>query len=182
MNRRRALTVLAATSSLLLTGHSPYRQWQLYRQSHLLLFTTRDDPRSDDLGEQLAGRLRDLLPDSRAGVARAPDVQRVASLISSAQADAAVLTAANALALYRGAAPFADYAGVPLRVLVASDGYQLVCREDFKREHAYLVVEALMREPRVAALTVPAGNVQTDQAVPTHAGALAFVRGEPPGG
>ena len=93
-----------------------------------------------------------------------------------------MLTAANALALYRGEPPFADYARVPLRVLVASDGYQLVCRDDFKREHAYLVVEALMREPRVVALTVPAGDAGTDVAVPTHAGALAFVRGEPLGG
>jgi CRP-like cAMP-binding protein len=42
-----------------------------YRQAHLLLFTTRDDPGSDELGERLAARLRETLPASKARVARA---------------------------------------------------------------------------------------------------------------
>jgi hypothetical protein len=60
MQRRRLLASLATAGGvLLLSGHSPYRQWKLYRQSHLLLFTTRDDTRSDELGEALAARLRE---------------------------------------------------------------------------------------------------------------------------
>jgi membrane fusion protein (multidrug efflux system) len=82
-----------------------------------------------------------VLPDSRAGVGRAPNLQRLASLLSSAQADVAVLRMDNALALYRGQPPFADFAPMPLRVLVETQGYQLVCREDFKERHAYLVAE-----------------------------------------
>jgi hypothetical protein len=178
MNRRRALAVLAAAGSvLLLTGHSPYRQWKLYRQSHLLLFTTREDPRSDALGETLAARLREVLPDSRAAVGRAANRERLASLLSSGQADVAVMTAADALALYRGAVPFAGFAPLPLRVLVEGEGYQLVCREDFKREHAWLLAEALMREPRAAPLAVPQRGAGAES-VPTHPGALAFARGE----
>lgn len=180
MNRRQVVACLAAVGgSALLAGHSPYRQWKLYRQSHLLLFTTREDPRSDALGEVLAARLREVLPDSRAGVGRAATRERLASLISSAQADTAVLTVTDALALYRGEPPFSDFAPVPLRVLVEAQGYQLVCREDFKKQHAYLVAEALMREPRAAPLTVPEREGDAG-VVPTHAGALAFLRGEAP--
>ena len=178
MNRRRALSALAAAGSLLLlAGHSPYRQWKLYRQSHLLLFTTREDPGSDALGETLAARLREVLPDSRAGVARAANRQRLASLLSSNQADVAVMPMSEALALYQGVAPFADFAPMPLRVLVEGEGYQLVCRDDFKKQHAWLVAEALMREPRAAPLAVPQREAGAG-GVPTHPGALAFARGE----
>ena len=49
MNRRCFVAGLAAAgASLLLAGHTPYRQWKLYRQTHLLIFTTRDDPGSDE--------------------------------------------------------------------------------------------------------------------------------------
>jgi hypothetical protein len=176
MERRLFLVLLASSaSSLLLAGHTPYMQWKLYRQAHLLIFTTRDDAGSDDLGERIAKRLRETLPDSQAQVARAPDVARIASLITSGQADVAVLSHANAAALFARQEPFADYPATALRVLVETAHYQLVCREDFKLDHAYLVAEALVGDPGVPALTVPAGA----EPVPPHAGALAFVRGEP---
>ena len=179
MQRRRFLASLAAAGgTLLLSGHSPYRQWKLYRQSHLLLFTTRDDVSSDELGEALAARLREVLPDSRAGVGRAPSLQRLASLLSSAQADVAVLKTENAFALYRGRPPFSDFAPMPLRVLVETQTYQLVCRDDFKARHAYLVAEALTREPRAAPVSVPERDGD-ETGVPTHAGALDFLRGRP---
>jgi hypothetical protein len=176
MNRRRFVAGLAAAgASLLLAGHTPYRQWKLYRQTHLLIFTTRDDPGSDDLGERIAACLRTTLPESKARVARAPHVPRIASLMTSNQADVAVLSHANAAALYARREPFADYPPIELRVLVETAQYQLVCREDFKREHAYVVAEALVADPGVPALVVPVAG----KAVPGHPGALAFYRGEP---
>ena len=69
MNRRPFLALLASSAaSLLLAGHTPYMQWKLYRQAHLLIFTTRDDAGSDELGERIAARLRETLPDSQAQV------------------------------------------------------------------------------------------------------------------
>ena len=179
MNRRPFLALLAGSAaSLLLAGHTPYLQWKLYRQAHLLIFTTRDDPGSDELGERIAARLRDVLPDAKAQVARAPHAARIASLITSSQADVAVLSHANAAALFAHHEPFTDYPPIALRVLVQTAQYQLVCREDFKLDHAYLVAEALVGDPGIPALTVPASTGGAD-GVPTHAGALAFLRGEP---
>ena len=89
-------------SSLLLCGHTPYRQWKLYRQTHLLIFTTRDDPGSDELGERIAACLSTALPDSRARVARAPHAPRIASLITSSQADVAVLFQHDDIVAARG--------------------------------------------------------------------------------
>jgi len=179
MTRRRLLTALAAIAgATALTAHTPYRQWALYRQAHLLIFTSRDDPASDELGERIAARLREAVPESKARVARAPHVARIASLITTNQADVAVLSRANAAALFRREAPFQDYAAVALRVLAETERYQLVCREDFKDEHAYLVAEALAGDPGRPKLTVPATALDQTSSVPAHAGAAAFARGE----
>jgi hypothetical protein len=174
---RRQFFALAGSLAgwVLLTGHSPYRQWIAYRQAHLLLFTTREDPGSDELGERLAARLRETLPDSKAQVARAPHLDRVASLLASAQADTAVLTPEQALALLRGEPPFTAYGAIPLRALAKGEGYVLVCRDEFKRRHAFLVAEALCRGD-APLLSLP----DADDALPAHPGALAAAAGTPP--
>ena len=176
MSRRRFFTLVFSVAGwALLTGHSPYRQWVAYRQAHLLLFTTRDDPGADELGERLAARLRETLPDSRAQVARAPHIDRVASLLASGQADTAVLTQELAVALLLGAAPFAEYGPVPLRALGRGERYVLVCRDDFKPRHAFLVTEALC-QGEAPLLSLP----DPSSALPAHPGALAVAGGTPP--
>ena len=176
ISRRRFVTsALSIVGWALLTGHSPYRQWVAYRQTHLLLFTTRDDPGSDELGERLAARLRETLPDTRAQVARAPHADRVASLLASSQADTAVLTEELAISLLLGAAPFAEYGPVPLRALGRGARYVLVCREEFKPRHAFLVAEALC-QGEAPLLSLPDPN----SALPAHPGALAVTSGTPP--
>jgi hypothetical protein len=61
---------------------------------------------------------------------------------------------------------------------VENERYQLVCREDFRTEHAYLVAEALAGESGEPGLTVPAHEGVAEGSVPPHAGALAFAKGE----
>jgi len=176
LSRRTFLTFsLAAAGWALLTGHSPYRQWIAYRQAHLLLFTTRDDPQSDDLGERLAARLRQALPESRAQVARAPHADRLASLLSSGQADTAVVAQEVAVALLRGERPFADYGAVALCALGQAKRHMLVCRADFRPRHAFLVSEALCRG-EVPLLSLP----DPDHMPPPHPGALAVITGNAP--
>lgn len=180
MNRRRFLSACAAASSaILLTGHSPYRQWQVYRQTHLVILTSRDDPGADDLGEALAALIRGALPDSKAAVARGPAVQRIASLISTHQAEVGVVSYPNALAMYRGDPPFQSYGPIALRVLVQNASYKLVCREDFLPQHGYLLAEALSENGKDLGLFIPDGRASDVQDIPLHAGALAFAEGQP---
>jgi hypothetical protein len=176
MDRRRALTALAALAVMpWLSGHTPYRQWKVYRQRHLLILSSRDDPPSDELAERFAATLRATLPASHAQVTRAPHVQRIASLISTRQIEVAVMQEGNSSALFHGQAPFAEFGPVPLRVLIQSSGYQFVSRDDFPDRHAYLVTEALSRNlPGLQADLSPPAN-----GVPLHAGAIAFLRGDP---
>lgn len=177
MNRRNFLTLAAASAGwLTLSGHSPYRQWVVYRETHLVILTSRDDPGADDLGEKFAELMREALPDSKAAVGRGPRVQRIASLIATRQAEVGVVSRSNALAMFRGETPFDQIGAIDLRVLVQNDNYQLVCRNDFPRPHGYLVAEALVANGRDLALTIPRSD-QSD--VPAHVGALAYAEGQP---
>ena len=162
-----------------MTGHSPYRQWQVYRQTHLVILTSRDDPGADDLGETLAALMRAALPDSKAAVARGPRVQRIASLISTHQAEVGVVSYPNALAMYRGEPPFQSYGAIALRVLVQNGSYKLVCREDFLPQHAYLVAEALLENGKSLGLSIPGRSAGDAGDIPPHVGALAFAEGQP---
>jgi hypothetical protein len=93
----------------------------------------------------------------------------------------AVIAYDMALKMYRGEAPFNAVGPIELRVLVENYRYQVVCRADFGRDRAYLVAEALMKDPELLKLTVPdrpTGTMGRDS-IPTHPGALAFLKREP---
>jgi hypothetical protein len=158
--------------------HTPYRQWKVYRQRHLLIFAARTDPAAFDLCEKLAGMLLEHLPTSRAEAARAPNVQRIASLITTDQADFALLARDSALALAQRRGEFADYVPAELRALIENDKYQLLCRAEVPKQHAYLVVQVLSEQGAQWGLTIPDRPAPQADAVPTHEGALAFLRGE----
>jgi hypothetical protein len=111
-------------------------------------------------------------------VARAPDEQRIASLITTDQAVLAVMRQDQAMDLFRQQGGFQDYQGGLLRALVAIDDHILVTSEYFPRHHAWLVTSALVDNDAELHVRVVTGSTDGD-AVPTHEGALAFARGEP---
>jgi len=112
-------------------------------------------------------------------VARGPHVQRIASLISTRQAEVGVVSRPNALAMYHGEGPFRQYGAMPLRVLVQNEAYRLVCRDDFLPQHGYLLAEALMERGAGLGLSIPGRNAVDAGEIPPHAGALAFAEGRP---
>jgi hypothetical protein len=180
MGRRQFLRLAAGCAGwVLLCGHSPYRQWIVYRQTHLIILTSRDDLGADDLGEKFAAIVRGALPDSQAAVGRGPRVQRIASLISTRQVAVGVVSRPNALAMYHGEGPFQEYGAIPLRVLVQNDGYRLVCRDDFLPQHGFLLAEALMENGKDLGLSIPGLDAAGTGDIPPHVGALAFAKGRP---
>ncbi len=179
MRRRRFLhAVLIGALGLVNSGHTPYRQWMVYRQRHLLILTDRSDPPSYPLGKRVAAVLAAHLPASKARVTRAPHTERIASLISSKQLDVALMSPPDAAALAAGLPPFEAYGPVALRTLVILDGYLLVCRDDFPARHAYAVTRTLdlRRDELPQAATAGVGS----PAIPMHPGALAYFEGAPP--
>jgi hypothetical protein len=160
------------------SGHTPYNQWNVYRQKHLLILTSKADPEGYVLGQKIAETLLERLPSSGARVTRAPDLARVASLIATKQLDIAVLRRGDARAMRDGTPPFEAFGAVPLRVVADFGDHVLVSRDDFPAAHAYRVAAALADGGDGA--MAPAADGEGPADLPLHDGAAAFRRGAPP--
>jgi hypothetical protein len=149
-NRRRFLLgapAAAATAAVYAGGawaHTPYRQWVVYRQRHLLVGAHRGDGRTYDLAQAVVAALGRELPDARARVARGPRPQRIASLMSTGQLRVAVLKQDEAALMASGLPPFEGYLPTPLQVMAdLIDGYRVYGIPEMPDDHAWLVTEAL---------------------------------------
>lgn len=178
MQRRAALrTGLALIAWLALSGHTPYRQWQVYRARHLLIGTSRADEPSYPLGKRVARVLLEHLPESSARVTRGPDPWRLASLLTTRQLDVVLLSRTDAAALRDGRAPFEAFGPTELRALARLGGHVLVTCPDFADRHAYLVAKTLAEHR--ARFRPPALIASGPDPVPAHPGVLAYAAGEP---
>ncbi len=178
MRRRRILRLGAAgTVWFALTGHTPYRQWKVYRQKHLLVGSCKTDPPSYPLAERIAETLVRSLPESSARASRAPDQRRIASLLASNQWQISVLSRVEAADLAAGRGLFETVGAVPLHSLFAMGDHLLVCRHDFPHRHAWLVTATLTEN----AAGIPGGSPVDagESTTPVHPGAHAYAAGAP---
>jgi len=169
VDRRRfvqLLTVGAAASGVM--GHSPYRQWQVYRKSRLIIVTTADDQTSHALGEAIAALLARHVPQQPALASRAADARDAVKLLSSAQLELAVLTAADARDACDGRGRFAGEGALALRALAVFSPYLLVCRDDFPGPKAQLIASALAHHWR-GGDALPAPTHDVAPSIPLHA-------------
>ncbi|MEX0960114.1 MAG: hypothetical protein WDZ63_12570 [Burkholderiales bacterium] len=179
MKRRSFILSLAVLLSPAALAHTPYRQWKVMRERYLMILSSRTDPESDVLAERLAAILQQVLPEANAIVSRAPQEERVASLLTTGQVRLAVMSRESAQALYTGTETFGDYEGKQLRVMLEFDRHLLVTVEDFPRHHAWLVTSALVEHAGELPVTVPdTAGEQADGGIPAHSGSLGFGRGE----
>lgn len=179
MNRRtllRACAVLLAGWSLTpALAHTPYRQWDIFRRRYLQVLTSRSDLAGDALGDDWVAALRERLPLSRAMVSRARDTGRVASLLKTDQARLAVLSHEDARLLSSGQAQYADYAPMPLQVLLRSPTHVLVVRENLPLHHAYAIAAALLEDNARLHLDAPLDGLD---GMTLHPGARAAALGD----
>jgi len=177
MNRRDCLLLFAlALATPRARAHTPYGRWKLLRQRHLLIHSTRSDPASDAIAEKLVATLKRVLPKANPLVARAPDSQRIASLLTTGQAVLAVMRPNEAAKLFKGEVPFGAFSVGSLRVVLQVEGHVLVSVADFPAHHAWLLAAALTEGAGSASNSVPS---DAELGVPVHPGAAAFRRGEP---
>jgi NMT1-like family len=164
---RRAFLTLAALAGAAcgVMGHSPYRQWQAYRKSRLIIVASAAEPAAYPLGEAVAAVLARYLPESRALAARAADSLEIVKLLASDQLDLAILTTADAGAAYEGRGRFAGQGALPLRALALLGPYLLVCRQDFPAATAQAIASTLAEHGRGQAATTNGAAP-----IPLHAG------------
>jgi TRAP-type uncharacterized transport system substrate-binding protein len=179
MKRRQVLRIAAAAGAwLALSGHSPYRQWDVYRKVRLVILVSAAQPEAVKLGGAVAALYAKRLPQSRATIARARDTNDLARLVASKQLEIALMSEPDAHALLMGEAPFADNGKVALRSLAQLGDYVMVCRDDLPDASAYMLVEATVDHWK----EIDAGLVRSahsprpraDTRLPLHPGAAQF--------
>ncbi|MGI9332693.1 MAG: hypothetical protein ACR2RL_05985 [Gammaproteobacteria bacterium] len=177
MHRRSLLKLgIAAASVVAATGHTPYKQWKVYRQKHLLIGTSRADEPTYPLGKRIARLLEQHLPQSKARVARARTVHRLVSLLSTGQIPVLLVSVPDAVAIAAGEQAFEAFGPLDVRALYRVGDHLLVTRADFPGHHAWMLVHTLSEY----GATLPGARMPSaaDSPVEIHPGALAFARGE----
>lgn len=157
---------------LLVRAHTPYKQWAVYRQKHLLVGCHKDVPETYALSQQIVALLDSDLPAASARIARAPAASRLASLLATDQLNIAVLTPETATAMAEGSGIFAAYGSISLTTLLPLDEYLLVGHSRLVDNHCWQITKAL--------LPIASADVKTfSPALPWHNGSRRFVHGEP---
>ena len=116
MTRRKFIVFSLGAGAFLLTGHTPYRQWYVYRKKRLIIVASEADEPSLRLGEAIAQALARHLPESKALMATAATSLDVVKLLKSEQLDVALLGGDEAFEASKGVERFKGW-DVPLRTL-----------------------------------------------------------------
>ena len=178
MTRRSVLETLGvAVAGALSLGHTPYRQWLVYRQSRVILLTSAEDEPAFALAEAIAALLVEHWPESRATVARARETVDVMKLLASRQLDTALLRVGDAADASVGRGRFADVGPVTLTAIAVVGTHVLVCRDDVPAARAHVLARTLAEKG--AALPVPVAAVAAAAPVPLHPGARDYHEGRP---
>lgn len=165
------LAILASSTG---HAHTPYGQWVVYRQKHLVVGSHRLEPATFELARNIKAVLDDQLPKASSRVARATGPTRLASLLGTGQLDYAVLRVDEAYDMRAGWGQFAAYGPIAIRQLLATQSLVFVAHERVPVDHAGLVVASLLERsavfPREQNLAPALG---------WHAGALEALHASP---
>ena len=158
-------------------AHSPWSQYQVYRQEHLLIMSTRVDQPTYEYSLLLIDAINEVLPEASARPARAKDWVRVHSLFKTKQIPLVLLSSENANGLISGSGPFAGESAVNAVVLYRFGDLILLAQPDFPEGHAWLVTNAIIRQQSSLPGTVdPTVMLGQDN---LHQGSRSALQGKP---
>lgn len=172
-SRRTCIAAMLAVAMQPMSAHAhtPYKQWAVYRQKHLLIGCQKDVPATYDLSKQIVAHLESELPAASARVARAPAASRLASLLATDQLNIAILAPDIAQAMATGSDKFAAYGSIELTTLLAMDEFLLVGHSRLKDHHCWQITKALEPFRNQSSFSK---NV-----LPWHRGSELYLLGEP---
>jgi hypothetical protein len=181
MHRRQFLSTGGGLAAFaLLTAHSPYKKFHVYRKTRLILVSSKTDRQAAVITEALAALIGTHWADSRAATTRAYDNSDLVKLISSQQLDVGLLAAEDAVLARMGTGPFAKQGAAPLAALAAIGRHLLICREDLLEPVARkiaIVLAGHWRELDAELIGTQKTPIpSTAVALPLHAAALSAYR------
>ena len=177
---RRALLAATLASAALflparaLLAHTPYRQWQVYRQRHLMIGASREDAPSYPMAKEIQAFLETHLPEASARVARARTRRRLADLLATDQIRIVLLSIDDAVALERGGPPFRS--PVDLRTLWRFGAHAMVVRPTFPPAHAWILARTFDEH---GATLAGSSSTLVHPEIPLHEGVRIALDGGP---
>jgi TRAP-type uncharacterized transport system substrate-binding protein len=160
---------LLGAAWLLLPGHSPYKQWYVYRAKHVVVVADRSRPGAFSTATAVAAAVAAQWPQSKAVAAAARSSRDIVSMLETGQLQVAVLSCAVALEAIEGRGAFAESGKVPLRALAVLGDEVVVTVEGYPADRAALIAQALAESGRWTAAQPPQGF-----SIPFHRGALDY--------
>ncbi len=174
LSRRSFLNLLLAGCASDALAHSPWGQYQVYRQKHLLVLSSRDDPDTYPYSKILVDALNRTVPEAKARPARAINLERVYNLLKSDQFQFALLSRSNVRMLRKAEGPFVGKEKIDLRTIYEFNDLEFVVRSDFPDELveivAHGIVDSLSLLPNASAAELVMKNPYL------HSGALKVLR------
>jgi hypothetical protein len=144
MNRRSFLVSASALAAwVLLSGHSPYRKFHIFRKTRLIIMAPNDDKRAGVVADAVVAFFSIHWGDSRPSSGRAQTAPEVVKLLVSNQLDVAVLSQKDAMAAREGHGRFANLGPSALCALAVFKDHILVAREDLLKPIAEKITQPL---------------------------------------
>lgn len=149
MHRR---TFLASLACLLVPNlapsramaHSPWGQYAVYRQKHLLVLSTRDDTESYPYSKLLVDAINRSAPEAKARPARAKNLKRAYDLLRSDQFQFALLSRNNIDAMRLATGQFSAGDPVDLKTVYQFGQLEFAVRADFPAHLVAIVAHAVL--------------------------------------
>ena len=180
MNRRTLLTAFFATGVLGMGvnaghAHTPYRQWKVYRQRHLLIGASREDTPTYPLAKIIAATLNEYLPEASARVARARTRYRLGSLFSTNQLQFILVSVSDVTDIANGEGDFSEFGPVELGIIYQFGAHLLIARTEVPGNHAWLLTRTLMDYGS----SIPGATTPENNSLALHPGTRTAIRLEP---
>jgi hypothetical protein len=155
-------------------SHSPWGQYAVYRQKHLLVLSTRDDAESYPYSKRLVEAINKGAPEASARPARAINLDRAYNLLRSDQFQFALLSPGNIEAMRSATGPFSGKPAVDLRTVYKFEGLEFVVRADFPNNLVSIVTDAVLSN--IAILPGALRPEEVLQSPNLHAGAQEAIQ------
>ncbi|MEO6022652.1 MAG: hypothetical protein ABIP64_05975 [Burkholderiales bacterium] len=146
MNRRSLLFASAGGAWLLLTGHSPYRRFQIYRKTRLIVMAANEDKRAAIIADGLAEFFAKAWTESQSISGRAQTAPDLVQLLVTNQLEVGVLSKKEARAAREGKNRFSRSGPQALCVLAIFGDHVLITREDLLEPIAVKILEPMTKQ------------------------------------
>ena len=160
MLRRTFLCMLPALlAAPMAAAHSPWGQYAVYRQKHLLVLSTRDDADSYGYSKRLVDAINDAAPEASARPARAVNLERAYNLLRTDQFQFALLSASNIEAMRTATGVFAGKPAVDLKTIYRFGHLEFVVVADFPDNLVAIVTDAVLSQAEALPGALPPEEV-----------------------